>query len=239
MYRAAHASCHDGDRVIAKLMPVAHIEALGKQKTLRHTGSSVIVGNAMQTKIFGALMALCALSSPAYSAAGLYGAVNFHATAVLTSPGPPGTLPVVQDRGTAPLIFKGVAGGLLDSTNSFGAALDCVACMSYLVSGSSVTFTRLPAFAPAYGYYSFSLNFDRDLGNDLNNIVGAGLLGGSMQIYSGHVYTLSITGPAILEGSAIYALPEPSNWILMIAGLGLAGGVLRKQKLDAARINYA
>jgi hypothetical protein len=188
----------------------------------------------MRLSVIGAaLAAVSALAGPAN--AGLFlGVVNYNATYTTFQIGPPGAQPVVHFPGPSTLTFGGTFGGLLDSSGVGPLAYDCVKCLSYAVSGSSVTFIRLPAFAPPYGGYQFRLDFADDLGGNIASILGATIVGGSVSAFgSAGINTATWGGP--VTGGVIYPLPEPASWALMIGGFALAGGALRRRKMETLR----
>ena len=182
----------------------------------------------MRLSVIGAaLAAVSALAGPA-NAGTFLGIVNYNATYTTLQIGPPGAQPVVQFSGPSALSFGGTFGGLLDSSGVGPLAYDCVKCLSYAVSGSSVTFTRLSLYAPPYGGYQFTLNFANDLSGDITNILGAAIVGGSVIVHGrAGITTATWSGP--VTGGAIYPLPEPASWALMIGGFALAGGALRRR----------
>lgn len=55
----------------------------------------------------------------------------------------------------------------------------------------------------------------------------------------GATYGPNRLGAVALGGAAAPAVPEPASWALMIAGFGLAGGALRRQRQAKVRVAYA
>ncbi|RYY05579.1 MAG: PEP-CTERM sorting domain-containing protein [Alphaproteobacteria bacterium] len=58
-------------------------------------------------------------------------------------------------------------------------------------------------------------------------------------------YTLTIAGRAYGAASTfsgnfnVAAVPEPATWAMMIAGVGMAGGALRRRRVTKAEVRWA
>jgi hypothetical protein len=102
--------------------------------------------------------------------------------------------------------------------------------MSY--SGGSIVAPFSLSFADLYGLV-YDLN-GGPLGDGTTlAIEGIGALGsGKGFIIGPGPYAVCGTGAAcgVIEGPAAGAIPEPMSWVMLIAGFGLVGGVLRRRQ---------
>ena len=83
---------------------------------------------------------------------------------------------------------------------------------------------------------------DDDSGPDFNSLLSFSLTAGTtyLAVATGFapedfgVYDLTIDGPGGITVGDSGGVPEPASWAMMIGGMGLAGGALRRRKVSVA-----